>query len=120
MKEITNKKDIVVNVKNDIANLFNLSYDEANNRYTYNLNKSIYIQSFDTYAASLYTVYEVKDRDTWLLISYNVYGTTELWWLVCKTNQIYSPISESPNSGDNLKILSDEIVQTILTQIRNQ
>lgn len=120
MIENINKKDIgLVLDKNDLANFFNIAYDEINKRYIFSLNKSIYIQEYDTIYQSYYTSYTIQEKDTWTLISYKFYNTIELWWLICKVNGISNPLNEDPIPGNIIKILNTDITESIMTQIRS-
>lgn len=97
---------------NDMANVFNV-YDDAElgfNYKTYSINRTINFVGIDNISSNLYSNYEVKMDDTWALISYKKYGTTRLWWLVCKMNSIFNPC-ENPIVGTKVKILKDEFVQ---------
>ena len=102
----------------DFANLFNIT-DKKSEFYYYNINKSIYIKDFENMSPSFFTTYEVQVGDTWTNISYKLYGTHELWWLVCKTNGIINP-TEHPKQDQILKILSQDMATIILQQITNE
>jgi hypothetical protein len=65
----------------------------------------------------LYINYQVVDNDTWSLISYKNYGTTRLWWLICKMNNINNP-TVSPEIGQIVKILNKDYVKAILEKIK--
>ena len=104
----------------DLANLFHVNYDAdlGNNYLTYNINRTMMLQNIDTTPPNYFDLYQVKQNDTWLLISYNQYGTTLLWWLICKINGIINPI-EDPEVGTELKILKTEFVSKIITGIKD-
>ncbi len=99
--------------KYNLANIFEkISKDGGT---TYLLNKSLYIQS-DNVPPQAIHIYEWSDADTWFLISYKIYGTIDLWWLLCKMNDIVSPI-EKVEAGTKIKILKKEFLESILTYI---
>lgn len=96
-----------------MENLFNV-YNNGSN-YFYNLIGTVNIPedlSPDTYAN--YTV--MTDYMPWTLISYKVYNTMDLWWLICSTNNIQNPL-EFPKAGTVLKVLTPDYVSAILQQI---
>jgi hypothetical protein len=74
----------------DLANMFNIYTDnKLGSLYkTYNLNRSITIKGLGNIPATQITTYTVRAGDTLNLISYNLYGTIELWWLLAKINNI--------------------------------
>lgn len=104
----------------DLANIFNV-YDEqklGSNYKSYSVNRTLSIVGLDNISEVLYKNYEIQQDDTWSLISYKNYGTTRLWWLICKTNNIINP-TEDPIPGKTLRILADSMVNNILNQIKN-
>jgi nucleoid-associated protein YgaU len=103
----------------DLANLFNV-YDETSlgkNFKTFNLNRTVNIKGLDNISSKYYTFYEVRGDDSWTLISYKYYGTTRLWWLICKANSIIDP-TQQPEAGTKLKILNEDIIKSILQVIK--
>jgi hypothetical protein len=50
------------------------------------------------------------------MISFNAYGSIELWWLIMLTNKIYNPI-KGPEVGSVIKIIKPEFVPDILREI---
>lgn len=110
------KKKLINLYKEDFANFFNVSL--IGNKYRYNINKSVYFENFDTFAPRYFYKYEVQERDTWPLIAYKQHGTIELWWLICRVNQIWDPTVD-PVPGQVLKILTEEIIETILSSINS-
>lgn len=74
----------------DLANMFNI-YDDKNlgpDYKTYNINRGISITGIENIPATQVSTYTVKDGDTLNLISFNLYGTIELWWILAKINNI--------------------------------
>jgi hypothetical protein len=63
--------------------------------------------------------YLTKSQDTWYSISYDFYGTLNLWWMICLYNQIINPTV--PISRDKtLKILKPEYVGLVLSELQKQ
>ena len=52
-------------------------------------------------------------------LSQDIYGTQDLWWLICLVNRIYNPIN-NPELGEVYKIIKPDLVSTLLNSIKNQ
>lgn len=100
--------------KYDYANLFDV-VNKGEKSY-FNLCKNINFKNIDYLNSELFTTYEVLDNDTWPGISYKVYNTIDLWWLICKFNNVRNPFEEL-TVGKLLKIPSEELVDIILETI---
>lgn len=104
----------------DLANLFNVYEDvrlENSLQVSFNINKTMNFTNLDKLPKTYYTTYIPKQTDTWLLISYYAYGTTELWWLLCKLNGVKDPTIE-PYTFNSLKILTTNKINQILSDLR--
>lgn len=97
-------------------NFFNIYEDENKIRF-YNLLKSINILPAND--SSIETEYIVRPNDTWVYISYKVYNTMDLWWLVCEYNQI-KDATKKPETGKKIKILKKELVWPVISELRRQ
>ena len=109
-------KDVVIKKLSaqNLENLFSV-FQKADGQYFYNILKIVnFPEDIDP---TLYTYYETKPKDTWPLIAYNIYKDVRLWWIICSANQIVNPVVQ-PIAGSMLKILTPDIVRTILTQIK--
>jgi len=96
-----------------LENLFNV-YNNGS-YYFYNILGTVNIpQNLDRSTYAEYTV--PSENMPWTLISYKVYNTMDLWWLICSTNNISNPI-EFVKAGTVLKILTPEYVSSILQTI---
>ena len=100
----------------DFANLFKI-YSGNDGNYFFNICKTIYIQGGDDMVPSMYSLYTVPYGDTWTNISYTFYGTIELWWLICKFNNIDNPIT-LPVEGTKLKIPTRDIAESIVENMK--
>ena len=105
----------------DIANLFTVHQEYTNENNTakliFNINKTISFKNTDEAPETYFDSYFPRESDAWPLISYNYYGTTRLWWLICKINNIQDPSIEPYEFGE-IKILKKEHVNNILNQLR--
>ena len=102
--------------KNSYANLFDV-VNKGEKSY-FNLCKNINFKNLDYLSTELFTIYQVKANDTWTGISYKVYETIDLWWLICKFNDVKNPFDELVE-GRILRIPSEELVDIILNTIQN-
>jgi LysM repeat protein len=104
-------------LRNDsYANIFNINLDN-DNRYFYNLLQTVQIPS--NLPASYYNTYNIVYGDTWPFISFKNYKTTNLWWVITKTNNIENPLEEL-QPGTQIKILRSQYVSLILNEIATQ
>ena len=102
--------------KSRYENIFKI-YTTQNNQYYYNLLQSIYIAVDRIDPRALYQ-YTVKQNLPWSIISFNVYGTIDLWWLIALVNQINNPI-RSLDAGTVLNIIRPEYLNKVLDEINN-
>lgn len=102
--------------KYDMANIL-LEFTDSNGNTVYNNNDSITLNLLDTNTSS-YINHVVAETDTYQTISYRYYGTTRLWWLVAKFNDVQDA-TDRPKRGTVLKILTPNLVTTVLSNIAN-
>lgn len=110
--------DIDDNIKfSDFENFFNIYEDKRDSRKLrfFNLNSSIYLKNLPL------EEYEVDHDTFWNTLSYKIYGTTRLWWLLMKINNvqvedIFSPVVAS----SKIKIVSDSVARQIIGELDEQ
>jgi len=71
----------------DFENFFDITTDR-NGYKRYNLNSTLYLN----YSYGDLLEYVPSHDLHWTTVSYNIYGTTRLAWLLCKINKISDPI----------------------------
>jgi len=125
-KDVIMKQNDFENLDNyldqyDLANILNVYNDSKLGSFsiTYNMNRTLNILDINNIDNSYFNTYTVNDNDTLIAISYKIYKTTRLWWLIAKMNGFYDP-TQTLNTGINLKILKAEYISSILDNIRNQ
>jgi hypothetical protein len=96
-------------------NIFRM-YATEQHQYYYNLLKGLYIDGEVDTTKIFYM--PVKEFLPWSTISYNAYGTIELWWLIALINNIDNPI-KTPAIGTVLKVVRPEYLPQILAEIKN-
>lgn len=101
----------------DLSNLFTVAKTDGEQHYL--INKSIYIKGASNPTASNFGTYIKKETDTWPLMSYKIYGEIDLWWLLCKVNNIIDPTAEITN-GAEIRYLKKEVVDSILNGMKSQ
>lgn len=67
----------------DLENMFGV-FQDGQGRYFYNLNETVYLQYGEGDLLQYVATYEMQ----WPLVSYAVYGTTRLAWLLMKVNGV--------------------------------
>ena len=100
----------------NMENIFHL-YQNENDLYFYNLLQTIHFPQ--NLPDNYFELYSVNYGDTWPYISFKVYNSVRLWWIITLANDIINP-TLLPESGSTLKIPKIEIVTEILTQLTTQ
>jgi len=98
--------------RDNLANIFNV-YEDASGLYYYNLLQTI---SFPRdLPSNLFELYTIRYGDTWPHISYKVYNTINLWWLILLANDILDP-TKPLEPGKTLRIPIQSVVSAVLAQ----
>lgn len=96
-------------------NIFNV-YVDNDSRYYYNLLQAV---NFPTNLPNgVFKIYTVSPGDTLPYISYKLFSTIHLWWIICLTNNIDNP-TVNLEPGTTLKILNDSIIKLIVKEINS-
>ena len=98
-----------------IANLFTIEI--KNNRYEFRSNKTVIIIGGENATQELYDMHKISTNDSWASLSNAYYGTTDLWWIICKFNKISNP-NILPENGKIILIPKQEIVNVVISSIR--
>ena len=94
----------------DFENFFNI-YQDENAYFFYNLNSTIYL---DVPSSRLKT-YVCQHDLHWPIISYNIYGTVRLAWVLMKLNNISPDIAFNiVPAGSSVKYLDRNDITTII------
>ena len=93
-------------------NIFKL-YKTSEGQYFYNILSTIsFPENLDN---NLFYSLSINEKTPWPIISYNVYGTIELWWLLAIINKIKNPL-QLPSAG-TIKVLKAQYVRPVLAQL---
>lgn len=99
----------------DLENIFDVHIDK-NGNYFYNINNSLYINVDE----NILNEYICSCSMHWPLISYKIYSTTRLAWLLMKLNNVEcKDIFKKKEAGDKIKYLPKEYATNIVENINN-
>lgn len=99
----------------DFENFFNL-YEDHKNNIVYNLNSTLYMNIPKEYIQ----IYKCVGIMTWPLISYTIYKTTRLTWLLMKINNVKADaIFEHKQAGEDILYIPKDDVQTIIADLNS-
>ena len=105
----------------DLPNLQDVRYEnifkvaKSDKFFFYNIIKKISIP--DDLQSDIYFELRINSSMPWTTLANNVYGTQDLWWLICLTNKIYNPVN-NPELGAVYKIISPDFVNPILAELK--
>lgn len=100
----------------DFENFFNI-YVADGKYYLYDLNSTLYI----SFKSSNIKEFILKTDAQWPLISYLIYDTTRLWWLLCKLNNInIKNIFDIQPTGKKILYMDKHDISNLLDIINNE
>lgn len=100
----------------NIFKVYKLLKDKDNSYYFYNiLNKVIIPDSLDR---NIYNIMVPAKNTAWTTLSYKLYGTMDLWWLIFTLNKPKNIFLAQ--SGVSYKYIKPEYIDDILTDIEQQ
>lgn len=95
-----------------MENIFNV-YREDDGMMYYNLLQSV---SFpQNLPSNLFTQYTLSHGDTWPYVSFKVYNSPNLWWVILLANNIHDPTAKLV-LGTRINIPTVDVVREIITQ----
>lgn len=98
--------------------LFSVANELSSNTKYLNIFRSYILNRSNLNNDSFYNLYEV-DNDDWLdTISFKVYQTPNLWWVIAIVNNISNPFEEL-YPGKILRILKPNYIYNILKEIKS-
>jgi hypothetical protein len=92
--------------------LFNVLLDIDRETKLMNIFKSVSVNEEAQTDILAFDTYEVPESYFWDNISYEVYGTPKLWWIVSLFNNVVNPFEEL-EEGSNIKVLKSEHIKTV-------
>ena len=106
-------KDLTKLKNENFENIFNV-YQTENGLYYYNLLQTIEFPQ--NLPPTFFKPYTIAYGDTWPFISFKVYGSPNLWWVILLANNILNPLKKIP-TGTQILTPVVEVVREVLTQI---
>jgi hypothetical protein len=94
-------------------NIFKLA--KSDKFFFYNIIKKISIP--EDISPEVFFELRINSDKPWTTLSNDIYGTQDLWWLICLANKIQNPIN-NPELGKIYKIIKADYVSLILTEIK--
>ena len=109
--------------KYDFGQLFNV-YNHDNTHNSFSINKTLNLSNIpiannDDAMPSPFFKYRVQQYDTWTNISYKMYGNIELWWLICKLNNVTNPVEMPYTNFKYLTMIEETYIDEIINSLRN-
>ena len=99
-------------------NIFPVNQTTNSGYHFYNIIKSIRFNP-DDLDPSLYFKFNVNRRAPYTALSYSLYGSINMWWLICVINNIDNPITFI-EPGTIIKVIKKQYVSTVIDNIKNQ
>ncbi len=97
-------------------NIFKVYQTGDKNFYFYNINKKIEIPS--DLDESFFDYVNLNSKIPLTTLSYQLYGTTYLWWLLMVINKINNPVKNL--QPGKIRFLRSQFLQSVLDNLKNQ
>jgi hypothetical protein len=94
-----------------------LGISEDKNFYMYNIVKKIHLP--DDLDNSFFEYFTLNKNIPLTTISYKIYSTTYLWWLIMLVNKIINPYKDLP-VGKKIRYIKPEFVKIVIDAITKQ
>lgn len=104
--------------KSDLANMFDVDTVIRKNGDAYrfyNMGSTVIIDGAGKQEQPL--TFRVSDGDTWLGISYQLYGNVRYWWILAKLNNC-KDATDDPVPGTDIFVLTDGNIKEIVNSLR--
>lgn len=112
---------IVINHQPDrYENIFNMYQFDTKNDDTYvfyNILSKITIPT--GLDPNVYQLYEVDSQIALTTLSYKLYGSQHLWWLIMVLNNLRNPV-KLIESGSVIKIIKSEFLDLVFDSLKNK
>jgi hypothetical protein len=100
----------------NIFKVFKLLKDTDNSYYFYNINNKVMIP--DDLDDSIFNVITPAVNTAWTTLSFRLYGTIDLWWLIFIINKPKDIFLAE--SGVSYRCIKPEFINDVLTNIEQQ
>jgi hypothetical protein len=100
----------------DFENIFKIYLDDSTQTLFYNIASTLFFPS--NLAKGAYYIYKVTGNNmSWTYLSHILYGTIDLWWVLCILNNVNNPMI-FPAPGTNLNVLTPDTLRMVIQQIQ--
>jgi len=96
--------------------LFNILLDEDRETKFMNIFRSYILNDSVFTETAFYNTYKVANGEFWDNISYNLYDTPYLWWILAILNNTVNPFEELED-GQIIKVLREDFVYTLVKDL---
>lgn len=96
-------------------NIFKMA--RSDKYFFYNISKKVTLP--DDLDPQIFYEIRVSANMPWTTFSHQVYGTQNLWWLICLANKVQNPIN-NPKLGNKYKVINPTFVSRVLAEINKQ
>lgn len=96
--------------------LFNVLLDNDRETKFLNIFRSYIVNEDILNNISFFETYEVGNGENWDNVSYNLYRSPFLWWVIALLNDIENPF-ETLEEGQQLKVLRDDYVYQLVSDL---
>lgn len=96
--------------------LFNILLDEDRETKFMNIFRSYILNDSVFTETALFNTYKVANGEFWDNISYNIYETPYLWWILAILNNTVNPFEELED-GKIIKVLRSDFVYTLVKDL---
>jgi len=100
----------------NIFKVFKVLKDKDNSYYLYNINNKVIIP--DNLDNNVYSTITISRNTAWTTLSYKLYGTIDLWWLIFLINKPKDIFLA--RSGESYKYIKPIFIDSVLTNIEQQ
>ena len=98
----------------DLENFFDVYEDKTSygDPFAYNLNSTVYFEGIPQLE------HKLQHDMFWTTLSYEIYQTTRLWWLLMKVNNVgVDEIFEPVRAGSTVKYIDKDVVRDVIMDI---
>ena len=100
----------------NIFKVFKVLKDKDNSYYLYNINNKVIIP--DNLDDNVYSTIAISRNTAWTTLSFKLYGTIDLWWLIFIINKPKDIFLAK--SGESYRYIRPGFINDVLTNIEQQ
>lgn len=98
-------------------NIFKVYETGKKNYFFYNIAKKIVLP--DNLDNNFFDFITLRNNIPLTTISFQIYGTTYLWWLILIVNNIENPVKKLP-VGKKIRYIKPNLIKTVVDNIKSQ